>query len=130
MILKLLLKIWPAITPIIIYCFWLFVQSIIKKTIAKNTHKKLGKIIEATYQEFDSNTEKPTHNQVNSQEKISDFSLNNKNFIIVLYFSFFIAIICFLFFAISVPRIENGKYVPAHIEDGKITTGKIIEDQN
>jgi Mg2+/citrate symporter len=128
MILKLLLKIWPSLMPIFIYCLWIFVQTIIKQIIIKNAKKRLGKIINATYQDLNKSTEEFTQDQSEQKEKIRNFSLANKNFIIVLYLSFFTAIVCFLFFAVNVPKIEGGQYIPAHIErDGKITKGQIIE---
>ena len=130
MILKLLLKIWPAVTPILIYCLWILAQTIVKQIIVNNAKKRLGKIINATYQDLNQSTEESIKNQSEQQKRASNFSLANKNFIIVLYLSFFTALICFLFFAISVPKIENGQYVPAHIEkDGKIITGKIIDKE-
>jgi hypothetical protein len=122
MILKLLLKIWPALTPIIIYCLWILAQKIAYKIIAKKI-SKAGKIINATYSEVNKDEE----NSKNTEESIGNFSLQNRKFIMVLYSSFFIAIICFLFFAIRVPKIENGKYVPAYMEDGKVVPGKIVK---
>lgn len=119
MILKFLLKIWPALLPILIYCLWILVQKIIYKFFAK----KAGKIIDATYEEVNNKEEK----KQNPTDKAGNFSLHNRQFIMILYLSFFIAIICFLFFAIRVPKIENGKYVPAHIENGKIIPGEIIK---
>ncbi len=119
MILKLLLKIWPALIPLLIYCLWLLVRAFARKMIAKHLVKKSEKIINATYQEI-----KP---EPKTDPLMSNFSLQNRQFIVVLYLSFFVAIICFLFFAISVPHIEKGQYIPAHIEDGKVIPGKIIE---
>ncbi len=122
MIIKLLLKIWPALLPIIIYCLWIIAMAIVKKMIAKSLAKKSGKIIDATYQEI--------KNEQKIDPIIGNFSLQNRQFIIVLYLSFFIAIICFLFFAIRVPYIEGGKYIPAHMEDGKIVPAEIIDTTN
>jgi hypothetical protein len=122
MIIKLLLKIWPALLPIIIYCLWIIAMAIAKKMIAKSLAKKSGKIIDATYQEI--------KNEQKIDPIIGNFSLQNRQFIIVLYLSFFIAIICFLFFAIRIPYIEGGKYIPAHMEDGKIVPAEIIDTTN
>lgn len=119
MILKLLLKIWPALTPILLYCLWILVQ-----VIARKIKRKSGKIIDATYEEVGVNQKMDG----DIKKKVGDFSLHNKQFIMVLYLSFFVAIICFLFFAIRVPKIEEGKYVPAHIKGGIVVPGKIIKE--
>ncbi|MFT5703017.1 MAG: type IV secretory pathway TrbL component [Rickettsiales bacterium] len=116
MLLKLILKIWPALTPILIYFFWVLAKAFARKMLLKALNQKSDKIIEATYSE-----------DRKESEEMGDFSLKNKKFIAVIYLSFFIAIICFLFFAISVPKIEEGQYVPAYIEDGKIIPAKIIK---
>ena len=123
MILKILIELLPALLPIIIYCLWIVVRQVAREIIInsakKKAAKKAGKIIDATYEEI---KKEPKFDPI-----INDFSLQNRQFIIVLYLSFFIAIICFLFFAIRVPHIEKGEYVPAHIENGKVIEGKIIE---
>ncbi len=119
MILRILIELLPALLPIFIYCLWLFVRAIARRMIVKSLAKKSGKILDATYEEI--------KNEEKSDPIISDFSLQNRQFITVLYLSFFIMIICFLFFAIRVPRIEKGEYIPAHMENGKVMPGKIIE---
>ncbi|MCE3255578.1 MAG: hypothetical protein K0R25_1072 [Rickettsiaceae bacterium] len=124
MIIKFLLKIWPALLPILIYCLWIAFKKINRAIIAKREAEKSGKIINATYQEAEKNVGKQ-----NDEKAVGDFSLYNQRFVTILYLSLFIAIICFLFFAIRVPRIEKGEYVPAHIENGKVVPGKIIEMQ-
>ena len=122
MIIKLLLKIWPALLPILIYCLWILAQRIFNKL----WNRKSARIINATYQEVN-----PNHKESDqTNDKINDFSLQNHRFIVVLYLSFFVAIICFLFFAIRVPLIEDGKYVTAHMEEGKIVPGAIISPRN
>ncbi len=123
MIIKLLLKIWPALTPILIYCLWILAQKIAYRILTK----KAGRIINATYQEVNPNRSNQKEDNKETQ-KVSHFSLQNRQFIIVLYLSFFIAIVCFLFFAIRVPRIEGGKYIPAHMENGKIIPSKITKN--
>lgn len=118
--LKLLLKIWPAITPILIYFFW-----IMAKRIARNLAiKKVNKIIDGEFFEVNDKGEKIKKAE---EKPVGDFSLKNRHFIITLYLSFFIAILCFLFFAIRVPKVEHGKYVPPHMENGKVIPGKVIE---
>ncbi|MES2677220.1 MAG: hypothetical protein V4612_02755 [Pseudomonadota bacterium] len=119
MILRILIELLPALVPIFVYCLWLFVRRIARRMIVKNLAKKSGKILDATYEEV--------KNEEKNDPIISDFSLQNRQFITVLYLSFFIMIICFLFFAIRVPRIEKGRYIPAHLENGKIVPAKIVE---
>ena len=127
MIIKLLLKIWPALLPILIYCLWILAQRIFNKL----WNRKSARIINATYQEVNHQEVNPNHKESDqTNDKINDFSLQNHRFIVVLYLSFFVAIICFLFFAIRVPLIEDGKYVPAHMEEGKIVPGAIISPRN
>ena len=101
--LRFLLKIWPALLPIAIYSLWLWA-------------KKKSKSIDATYQELDKD----------GKPKQGDFSLQNRKFIVVLYLSLLIAILCFLFFAIRVPNIEEGTYVPAHMKNGKVIPAEIV----
>ena len=120
----LLFKIWPALLPILIYFLWLLFRSLIKKT-SDGSSKKKGKIIDATYQEVDNQS----NNSSKNLGKVGDLSLQNQQFMMVLYLSFFVAIVCFLFFAIRVPYIEKGQYVPAHLEDGKIVSGKIYDQK-
>lgn len=119
MILKILIELLPALLPVLVYCLWLLVRGIARKMIVRGLRKKSEKIINATYEAI---RKEPKVDPI-----ISDFSLQNRQFIIVLYLSFFTAIICFLFFAIRVPNIEKGEYVPAHMENGKVIEGKIIE---
>ncbi|MFT6077120.1 MAG: hypothetical protein ACJA02_000489 [Myxococcota bacterium] len=122
MIIKLLLKIWPAITPILIYFLWTLAKGIARKMIMRNLNKKANKIIDGVFEEVD----KDQKDNVDKEEKVGDFSLQNRQFILVLYISIFVAIICFLFFALNSPQIDEGKYVPAHIENGKIMPARII----
>ncbi|MFT6106038.1 MAG: hypothetical protein ACJA0S_000971 [Rickettsiales bacterium] len=123
MIIKLLLKIWPAITPILIYSLWLLAKGIARKIIMRSLDKKANKIIDGVFEEVN----KEQKGDVKEEKVIGDFSLENRQFILVLYVSIFIAIICFLFFALNSPKIAEGQYVPAHIENGKIMPARIIE---
>ncbi len=122
MLLKLILKIWPALLPIAIYCLWILVRYLMRRAAAK----KSGNIIDGVYTEVKNDAGEAS----NFKQETGDFSLHNQRFVKVLYLSLFIAIICFLFFAIRVPRIEEGEYVPAHIEDGKVIPAKIIQKNN
>lgn len=115
MLIKFLLKIWPSLIPFLLYFLWIKLR------------KKNSKIIDATYQEVDRDGN-PKSDQLKSQAKSpGDFSLQNRRFVTIVYVSLVIAIICFLFFAIRVPHVENGKYIPAEIRDGKIVPGKVVE---
>ncbi len=110
MILKILLKIWPALVPLILYLFWIYV---IDRIILKKLKK--SKIINAEFEE------------VRQNKIINPFSLKNYRFIFTIYLSLILLIISFLFLAVRTPNIENGKYIPAKIKDGKVISGKIIE---
>ncbi len=67
---RILLKFWPALTIIILYCLWVFV---IKKRLKKNQ--------ETEYKIIDTKSEKK-----------SDFSLDNEKFVIILYICLILAI--------------------------------------
>lgn len=85
--LKFLLKIWPAFLPIIIYILWIVVVEnfLIKKIIRRKDYIDGEKVV----------GEKAT-----KQEK-KHFSLKNRNFVITLYASFFVAIITLISLAFS-----------------------------
>ena len=109
MLIKILLKIWPAITPILLYAIWqLFIKKLIncifrKNYCAKNNNsqsKNEEKIIEGEFAEVNKNQE----NQNFSEKKIDEeseklFSLENKNFIKILYISLILGIACLISFA-------------------------------
>ena len=104
MLIKILLKIWPAITPILLYAIWrLFIKKIINRIFRKNYCVKNNnsqsnneeKIIEGEFVEVG---DKKTDEKFESKsEKI--FSLENKNFVIILYVSLILAIACIISFA-------------------------------
>lgn len=125
MLLKLLLKIWPALLPIAIYCLWILVRLIVRKI----AQKKAGKIIDGVFSEVKKDEKLAQNQSYETKDRVGDFSLHNRKFILVLYSTLFIAIICFLFFAIRVPRIVEGEYIPAHIENGKIIPAEIIKKE-
>lgn len=89
---KLLLKLLPALTPVIFYFIWIYVieKLIIKKLIKKNniieTEKEVGS--KSTEEKF-------------KTKKVGNFSLNNQNFVKILYLTLIIAIFNFIFLAIS-----------------------------
>jgi hypothetical protein len=82
MLLKILLKIWPALTPIILYIIW---NILIKILFKKKDY------IEADYKDVNNKT----------TSNISPYSLKNKQFIFVIYLSLIFLIISFLSFALQ-----------------------------
>jgi hypothetical protein len=108
MLIKILLKIWPALFPILIYTFW---QIIIKRILNKISRKKYcaktynsqGKIIDGEKDEEKIVGAKTTESTAKSgatesnQSKI--FSLENKNFVLIVYLSLILAILCVISFA-------------------------------
>ncbi len=104
MLIKILLKIWPAITPILLYAIWqLFIKKIINRLFGKNYCAKNNnsqsnnaeKIIEGEFAEVNKNQENQSFSE-KSDNKI--FSLNNKNFVRILYLSLILAIACVISF--------------------------------
>lgn len=89
MLIKILLKIWPALVPIAIYLIWQFViKKIINKLKQKNNTIEGEKIInDSTLQDKKNN------------KKI--FDLSDKNLIITLYLSLIIMILCLIILAFS-----------------------------
>ena len=89
MLIKILLKIWPALVPIAIYLIWQFViKKIINKLKQKNNTIEGEKIInDSTLQDKKNN------------KKI--FDLSDKNLIITLYLSVIIMILCLIILAFS-----------------------------
>jgi hypothetical protein len=93
--LKLLLKIYPAFLPILLYVFWVFVvQKFISKIWLKSKKTIEGEKVVGN---------KTTSEKVEKEEiitpKISNFSLQNRHFIAVLYLSFLLAILTLIFAA-------------------------------
>jgi hypothetical protein len=107
MLIKFLLKIWPALMPFLLYSLWVLAVRIIA-----NRKRKKG-FIEANY-------------KIVGDDKIGDFSLKNSHFVMVVYISLILMVISFLFFAIKTPRIEDGNYIPAESKDGKIIPSRIV----
>ncbi|MES2961333.1 MAG: hypothetical protein V4694_03005 [Pseudomonadota bacterium] len=84
--LKLLLKIWPAFIPIMVYIFWIYVVEgvILKKLLKKEEIIEGEKIV----------GEKPG-------KKPGKFSLKNPCFVIILYMSLALAILILIAMAFS-----------------------------
>ncbi|MDA0902306.1 MAG: hypothetical protein O3B09_02720 [Proteobacteria bacterium] len=120
MLLKILLKIWPSLIPLSLYILWIIFLELFILKKAKNKKD----FIEGEYEEVDK------AGQTNSRfgkPMVGHFSLKNPHFVITLYISLILMIISFLFFALQVPQIEEGKYVPTEFKDGKIIPAKIVE---
>ena len=92
MILKILLKLWPALIPILLYILWVWLS---KKLKQKD-------YIDADFQEVkdDKKSNKDSTRKAKNRQ-IGAFSLRNTIFIAVIYLSLILTILSFLFFAIS-----------------------------
>ena len=88
MLIKFLLKIWPALLPIVVYIFWVYViEDLILRRIFKDkkTIKGEFKIVgEKSTEDFENK---------NSAEKIGKFSLQNRSFVTIIYISLILAIL-------------------------------------
>jgi hypothetical protein len=92
MLIKILLKIWPALLPIALYIIW---RLVIKKIIFKI--KERSKIINGEKIIGEKSSEKNEINNSGNLKKIFNFS--DKNFIITLYISLILMIACLIFLA-------------------------------
>ena len=105
---KILLKIWPALTPILLYVIWqFFIKRIINRILRKNYCAKNNnsqsnnkeKIIEGEFADIDKNQESDNFNtKPNYKDAKNIFSLENKNFVRILYLSLILAIACVISF--------------------------------
>lgn len=104
---RFILKLWPALTPILFYLIWVFVieRIVLKKLLNKSDVIEGEKIV----------GEKST-----KARKISHFSLENRKFITVLYLSVIIAIFTMILSALLKPNKDTSSYIPASYKDGKI----------
>jgi hypothetical protein len=87
--LKILLKIWPAFTPIMVYIFWIYV---IEKFVLGYFFKK-DKVIEGEKLVG----EKATKNS----ENIGKFSLKNRCFVTIIYMTLSLLILSMISLAFS-----------------------------
>ncbi len=85
--LKFFLKIWPALTPIIVYLFWIYVVDRIFLKLATKKNDIEG--------------EKVVGEKSTTPKKLSPFSLENRCFVIVLYMSLILAILTLIVMAFS-----------------------------
>lgn len=115
MLVKLLLKVWPALLPWVIYFLWILFSKKILPFLRKKKFLKFlslrskgfksdeGRIIEAEYVSSDNSNnsinddEKRSQNFAKANEKIA-FS-SSKHFIILLYLSLILGIISVISFA-------------------------------
>jgi len=86
--LKLLLKLWPALLPIVIYFFWVFVieKLVLQKIFCKKADIEGEKLVGEGSTEI---------------KKIKVFSLQNQRFVTVLYSSLVVAIILLINLGLS-----------------------------
>lgn len=87
---RLFLKIWPALLPIILYLLWVFV---FRKLIIRIFRKK--DYIDADYDIIDEKTGKKKE----KNDGIGRFSLQNRVFVVVLYASLLMTIFSLIFLA-------------------------------
>lgn len=113
MVLKILLKIWPALIPIALYLLWILVKFIVRKSSAKENY------IEGEFKEV--NDRKAHEEKQNLQSKMSpksevagNFSLKNRSFVIVIYLSLIAIIISFLYFALEPKDSKNKAQLPVY----------------
>ncbi len=107
MLIKILLKIWPAITPILLYAIWqIFLKKLINRLFRKNYCAKNNnsqsnneeKIIEGEFFDVNNKGRDSKDAKIKAEDDNKMFSLNNKNFVIILYLSLILAIICVISF--------------------------------
>lgn len=108
MLIKILLKIWPAITPILLYVIWqFFIKKLINRIFRKNYCAKNNnsqsnneeKIIEGEFVNIDKNQENQNFSAKKNEENSKNIiSLENKNFVRILYLSLILAIACVISF--------------------------------
>lgn len=108
MILKLIAKLWPSLTPILLYILWTY---IVEKIFLKKLLKK-SNVIEG---------QKIVGQKSTTINSFPTFSLKNKRFLLSLYCSVILAIISLILFALSDIENRNTHYIPAKYENGKIT---------
>jgi len=78
--LKLLLKIWPALIPIMVYLFWVYV---VERVIVPKFFKKKDTL----------EGEKVVGEKSTEVKKAGIFSLQNRCFVVILYMSLVLAIL-------------------------------------
>lgn len=94
--LKLLLKIWPALIPITVYIFWVLVidRWLIQKILKKDDVIEGEKVEEKVVGEKSTEVKKP-------KETNGMFSLQNHCFVIILYMTLALGILILISLAFS-----------------------------
>jgi hypothetical protein len=102
MLIKILLKIWPAITPILLYIFWNYViDRILKKIFKRKDTIKGDKIVKDGEKIIGESASEKLQENFKNEQKISPFSLRNRYFVIILYISFISAIFTLIYGAFN-----------------------------
>ncbi len=117
---KFLIKIWPALLPILVYVLWVLV---IERIIARTFFKKKPEATNSIDGEYKvvGEGESSSSQDFNHKNHIkSRFSITNRDFLIVLYTTLVFAILILIYTAISAPKGDQKTFVPAKIEDGRI----------
>lgn len=103
---KILLKLWPALTPIFAYIIWVYViKGIILRKIYQRVRKD-EKVIDGDFKvvgENSTNTNSSANSSAESKQKqtVRDFSLENKVFLFCLYAGLIVMIISLILTALS-----------------------------
>lgn len=122
MLIKILLKIWPAITPIILYFLWVFVSTIIigkirryaSGVVNQESKAKKSDYIDGKYKVVE---EKPAQ-KTGFRSKMS---FSNKNFVFSLYLGLIILVLTLIFGVL----LEKKNFTQSNVEDLK--KGIVIE---
>jgi len=90
--LKLILKIWPALIPLMVYIFWVYIieNFLLKKLLKKSDVIEGEKVEEKVVGEKSTEVKKP-----------GVFSLHNRCFVIILYMTFELGILVLISMAFT-----------------------------
>ena len=122
MLVKILLKIWPAITPIILYCLWVFISTIIIGKVRKCALKVVNQEEKAKNSDYIDGKYKIVGEESAKKAQFrSKLSFSNKNFLLSIYLGLIILIFTLIFGVL----LEKTNFTQSNIEDLK--KGIIIE---
>jgi hypothetical protein len=91
MLFKIILKFWPALIPILLYLIYFVVKIMIRKFKKPNFSDE--KIIEG---------EKIINNDFKKNQNYKIFDFNNKKFLLTLYLTLIIVILCMIILAFKI----------------------------
>jgi hypothetical protein len=91
MLFKIILKFWPALIPILLYLIYFVVKIMIRKFKKPNFSDE--KIIEG---------EKIINNDLKKNQNYKIFDFNNKKFLLTLYLTLIIVILCMIILAFKI----------------------------